>query len=112
MNVVIVFVTVEIMDNMKQGTKDEIKPTVKISTTTTVTASTTTTVTTTTTHPDGVNIACWVCAGQDYLCSDETDLGTLEYCWPNITTCSIGKLTDRTTSQVQVLSLGIPQKWV
>ena len=50
--------------------------------------------------PDGVQIACNQCSGDNYLCSSETDTGALEYCYPNVTTCSIGKLTDRTNSQV------------
>ena len=50
--------------------------------------------------PDGVQIACNQCSGDNFLCSSESDTGTLEYCTPNVTTCSIGKLTDRTNNQV------------
>ena len=47
-----------------------------------------------------MQIACNQCSGDNYLCSGDTDTGAIEYCWANVTTCSIGKLTDRTNSQV------------
>ena len=76
--------------------------TTSTTTTSTTTTSTTTTTTTTTTMPEDVNVACWQCSGTDYLCSSETDNGNLEYCWPNITSCSLVRLTDRATSQVKL----------
>ena len=51
--------------------------------------------------PDGVQIACNQCSGDNYLCSGDTDTGAVEYCWPNVTTCSIGKLTDTSNNQVR-----------
>jgi len=56
-------------------------------------------------------VACWQCTGSNNQCTSETDQGSLEYCWPNITTCSIVKLTQRTDSSViWGVSCGVPDK--
>jgi hypothetical protein len=71
--------------------------------TTTAAATTTTTpttTTTTTTLPPGVNIMCYACTGTYGVCTSAADNGTATYCPGNVTTCTIGKITNTAAGSV------------